>query len=79
MESNREKGLRLADQALEYPVLVKDLSEDTFYRFVMGVAKHDIFKAMALEKLKPFTNDSNRQLFWETTGVLRFLIPTEDY
>ena len=45
----------------------------------MGVAKYDIFKAMELEKIKPFTNDSNRELFWETTGVLRFLIPIEDY
>ena len=78
-ESLEEKGLRLANEALEYPSLVKDLSEDVFYNFVMNVAKYDIQIAVKLEKLKPFTNESNKELFWEKVGVLRFLIPLEDY
>ncbi len=71
---SKEKAINLVNRALANPSLVEDLSEDTFFKFVLGVAKYDMKKAMQLEKLKPFTTSKNKIMFWEAVGLL---IPIE--
>lgn len=71
----KEKAINLADRALSDPKLVENMDEDKFFKFVLGVAKYDQKRAIALEMLKPFTNSNNKVLFWEAVGVLL----SEDY
>ena len=71
---SKEKATQLVNKALTNPNLVKDMSEDTFFKFVLSVAKYDKTKAMQLEKLKPFTTSKNKIMFWEAVGLL---IPIE--
>lgn len=72
----REKAIELANRALQTPSLLNDLSEDVFFKFVMGISIYDISLAMKVEQLKPFTNSNNKVLFWEAVGIL---VPLEDY
>jgi hypothetical protein len=72
----REKAIELANRALQTPSLLNDLSEDVFFKFVMGISRYDISLAMQVEQLKPFTNSNNKVLFWEAVGIL---VPLEDY
>lgn len=72
----REKAIELANRALQTPSLLNDLSEDVFFKFVMGISIYDISLAMQVEQLKPFTNSNNKVLFWEAVGIL---VPLEDY
>ena len=60
---NKENAIRLANKALNNPLLLNELSEDVFFKFVLGVAKYDMCLAIKLENLKPFTNSSNKCLF----------------
>jgi len=68
--NTQEKAIQLADRALNNPDLIKDMTEDTFFKFVLGIAKYDQKRAIAVEMLKPFTTASNKVLFWEAVGVL---------
>lgn len=76
METLKEKAIRLANKAIEDSTLLKSLNEETLFKFVMGVAKYDMTLAMKLEELRPFTNASNKVMFWETAGLL---MKQEDY
>ena len=67
---SKEKATHLVNKALANPSLVKNMSKDTFFKFVLSVAKYDKTKAMQLEKLKPFTTSQNRAMFWEAIGIL---------
>ena len=73
---SKENAIRLANKALNNPLLLNELSEDVFFKFVLGVAKYDMCLAIKLENLKPFTNSSNKCLFWEAVGIL---MPVESY
>jgi len=72
------KATDLATRALNNPSLVENMSEDTFFKFVIGVAKYDQKLAIALEMLKPFTNNSNKIHFWTAVGVLFNHCETEE-
>lgn len=68
--NTEQKAKNLCDRALNDPKLIKNFTENTFFKFVMGVAKFDQKRATALEKLKPFKNSKNKTLFWEAVGIL---------
>lgn len=68
--NTEQKAKSLCDRALNDPKLIKNFTEDTFFKFVIGVAKFDQKRATKLEKLKPFTTSKNKTLFWEAVGVL---------
>ena len=72
----KNKGIELATKAINNPSLVENMSEDTFFKFVVGVAKYDQKLAIVLEMLKPFTNSNNKVLFWTAVGILN---DTEDF
>ena len=75
-ESNKEKGIRLANQAIKNPELLELLDHDKYVDFVLGVAKYDTSLAKEIESLRPFVSSSAKLLFWEAVGIL---MPTEDY
>jgi hypothetical protein len=77
--STATKAKSLCDRALNDPTLINNFSENTFFSFVMGVAKFDKKRAIKLEELKPFTNSSNKTLFWEAVGLLFCPGMDEDY
>lgn len=72
----KAKAIELANRALENPSLVNQLTEDIFFKLVIGISKYDRSLAMKVEELKPFTNSNNKVLFWEAVGIL---VPYEDY
>ena len=72
----KEKGIMLANKALANPELLETLPEDVLFKFIIGIALFDIDLAMRLEELKPFTNSSNKVLFWEAVGIL---MPQESF
>ena len=74
--NTQEKGIMLANKALANPELLKTLPEDVLFKFIIGIALFDINLAMRLEELKPFTNPSNKVLFWEAVGIL---MPQESF
>tara|TARA_R110002020_G_scaffold122805_2_gene278681 strand:- start:2771 stop:2998 length:228 start_codon:yes stop_codon:yes gene_type:complete len=73
---SKEKATYLVNKALANPSLVKNMPEDTFFKFVLGIAKYDKTKAMQLEKLKPFTTSQNKAIFWEAVGIL---MPSDNF
>jgi hypothetical protein len=70
------KAIELANKALSNPSLLINMPEDTFFKFVIGIAKYDKSLAMEVESLKPFTSPDNKVLFWEVVGIL---MPQENY
>jgi hypothetical protein len=66
----KDKAINLAKRVLANPELIKDMSEDTFFKFVMGIAKFDHELAIKVERLMPFTNSSNKINFWTATKLL---------
>lgn len=72
----KAKAIELANRALENPSLINQLTEDMFFKLVIGISKYDRLLAMKVEELKPFTNNNNKVLFWEAVGIL---VPYEDY
>jgi hypothetical protein len=68
--SLKDKSILLANKALNNPSLLNTLPDDTFFSFVIGIAKFDIELAKKVESLKPFTNPHNKVLFWEAVGIL---------
>ena len=72
----KAKAIEIANKALANPSLLNQLSEDVFFKLVIGISKYDVSLAMKVEALKPFTNSDNKVLFWEAVGIL---IPSEDY
>ena len=74
--NTQERAIILANKALVNPELLETLPEDVMFKFVMGVALFDIDLAMKVEELKPFTNPSNKVLFWEAVGIL---MPQESF
>lgn len=72
----KAKAIELGNKALSNPSLLINMPEDTFFKFVIGVAKYDKSLAMEVESLKPFTSPNNKVLFWEAVGIL---IPQESY
>jgi hypothetical protein len=72
----KAKAIELGNKALSNPSLLINMPEDTFFKFVIGIAKYDKSLAMEVESLKPFTSPNNKVLFWEVVGIL---IPQESY
>lgn len=72
----KAKAIELGNKALSNPSLLINMPEDTFFKFVIGIARYDKSLAMEVESLKPFTSPNNKVLFWEVVGIL---IPQESY
>lgn len=72
----KAKAIELANRVLKTPSLLDQLSEDVFFKLVIGISIYDRSLAIRVEELKPFTNSNNKVLFWEAVGLL---IPLEDY
>ena len=65
-----QKAIVLANRAIESPSILNELSEETHFKFVMGIAVFDIELAKEVEALRPFTTSQNKILFWEAVGIL---------
>lgn len=77
MENSFQKANRLADKAINNPILLNQLDDDTMIKFAIGVSKYSKEKAIKLMDLKyPEIKPSNMVLFWEAIGIL---IPSESY
>lgn len=74
--NTQERAIILANKALTNPELLETLPEDVLFKFIIGIALFDIDLAMKVEELKPFTNPSNKVLFWEAVGIL---MPQESF
>ena len=71
-----QKAIELANRAIGNPSLLNQLPEETYFKFVMGIAVFDIELAKEVEALRPFTTSQNKILFWEAVGIL---MPQESF
>ena len=72
----KNKAIELANRAISNPELLNSLPNDTYFKFVMGIAKFDIYLAQKVENLRPFTHPETKILFWEAVGIL---LPQESF
>lgn len=70
------KANNLADRAIQNPLLLNELDDDTMIKFAIGVSKYAKDKAIKLMDLKyPNVKPYNMCLFWEAVSLLQ---PSED-
>jgi|TARA_B110000967_G_C18316632_1_gene285526 hypothetical protein len=66
----KDNAFNLATRAIKKPSLLDELTEDTYVKFVIGVALYHKDLAVKLDEIRSIGEPQNKILFWEAIGVL---------